>query len=186
MKIRHSAFAIGALLIAMYGCKTAPEESDESTRELATIAVVDEGELNIPVVDYEGLRPVLEMEDNKTYVINFWATWCAPCIKELPYFEEVNRQLRGEGVEVILINLDMPRMWDSHLVPFMNKKQLESRIIILDDPNENSWIPKINEGWSGAIPATLIYNNETREFYEKPFTKDELFSTVSTFINKEE
>ena len=162
-------------------CKSNPDKTDSLQADLAVTTVLAEGDLNVPVVDFEGLEPLLNRRDGQTYVLNFWATWCAPCIKELPYFEEVNRD--REGVRVILVNLDMPRMWESHLIPFIQEKQLGAEVIVLDDPDQNSWIPRVHEDWSGAIPATLLYKDGSREFYEKPFTRDELFQTIDNFKN---
>jgi len=72
-------------------------------------------------------------------------------------------------------------MWDSHLVPFVEERNLRSQVVVLDDPKQNDWIPKVNEGWSGAIPATLIYNKDKREFYEEAFTYDKLKQVLSNF-----
>lgn len=128
----------------------------------------------IPVYSFEGLQPMLHRDDGKTYVVNFWATWCAPCVKELPYFEQISSELGGAGVEVILVSLDMPKMWESHLVPFVRDHKIRSQVVVLDDPKQNDWIPKVAESWSGAIPATLIYTRGRRSFYETPFTYDSL------------
>ena len=165
------------------GCQPKAESNKSADTQLAVTTVLDQDELNIPVVDFEGLEPLLNPEDDTTYILNFWATWCAPCIKELPYFEDVQRELGTDGVQVILVNLDMPKMWESHLIPFIQKNELKSRTIVLDDPDQNTWIPKVHPDWSGAIPATLLIDKTNREFYEKPFTRDELFQTIKKFKN---
>ena len=138
----------------------------------------------LAVYDYSGLEPLLTRKDEKTYVINFWATWCGPCIKELPHFERINKEQKENGVEVILVSLDMPSMWQSHLLPFIERKGLQSKVVILDDPKQNDWIPKIDKDWSGAIPATIIYNADKRAFYEQPFTYETLYEEINQFLNK--
>jgi thiol-disulfide isomerase/thioredoxin len=138
---------------------------------------------NIPTLNYEELKPWLNKENDKTYVINFWATWCGPCIKELPYFEKINKDYKDKNVEVILVSLDFPKMKESRLVPYVEKKNIQSRVLHLDDPNEQFWISDIDESWSGAIPATLIYNKDERKFYEQSFTQSELEQEVQTFLN---
>jgi hypothetical protein len=75
----------------------------------------------------------------------------------------------------------MPKMWESHLVPFIEERNLKSQVVVLDDPKQNIWIPLVDEGWSGAIPATLIYNKDKRRFYEEPFTYEELKQALSNF-----
>ncbi|MDA0779168.1 MAG: TlpA disulfide reductase family protein [Bacteroidetes bacterium] len=132
----------------------------------------------VPTLSYSELKPLLHKEGNKTYVVNFWATWCAPCIKELPYFEAINQK---KNVEVLLVSLDFPKHKESRLLPFIKKKQLQSKVVLLDDSNENLWINAIDSTWSGAIPATIIYNQNKRMFYEQSFTEDELNQIINTF-----
>ena len=129
-------------------------------------------------LSYNELEPMLFQEGNKTYVVNFWATWCAPCIKELPYFEAVNQNL---NVDVLLVSLDFPKHKESRLLPFIKKHQLQSEVVLLDDSNENLWINAIDSTWSGALPATLIYNQSKRMFYEQSFTEDELNQMINSF-----
>jgi len=138
---------------------------------------------DLKIVDFSGLKPYLNKTDDKTYIINFWATWCAPCIKELPYFEEITQQYQGKEVEVILVSLDFPRQFESKLKPFIADKNLQSEVIALNDMDMNSWIPQVDESWSGAIPATLIYNKNQRQFFEKSFSKQELQTLLKQFIN---
>ena len=133
--------------------------------------------------DYNGLEPYLNRKDDKIYVVNFWATWCAPCIKELPYFEDLNAKYKGKNVEVILVSLDFPHQYDSKLKPFIKEHDLKSKIVVLDDVDMNTWIPKVNENWDGAIPVTIIYNKDKREFYDRPFTYDELETELKQFLN---
>lgn len=129
-------------------------------------------------LSYDELEPMLFQEGNKTYVVNFWATWCAPCIKELPYFEALNQM---ENTDVLLVSLDFPKHKESRLLPFIEKHQLQSKVVHLDDANENFWINAIDSTWSGAIPATLIYNQNKRMFYEQSFSEDELNQIINTF-----
>ena len=169
------------LLLAL-ACGPSKKEGKETALQIpAPRETIEGGERTIPVYDYEGLKPLLHREDDTIYIVNFWATWCAPCIKELPYFERISKENTKEEVQVVLVSLDMPRMWDSHLVPFVEEKGLTSQVVVLDDPKQNTWIPLIDENWSGAIPATLIYKNGNRKFYEQPFTYEELSQELSKF-----
>ena len=143
--------------------------------------IIEATELSIPVYDFEGLEPLLHLDDGATYIVNFWATWCAPCVKEMPYFEQISSEYGTDEVQVILVSLDMPKMWESHLVPFIEERNLKSQVVVLDDPKQNTWIPLVDESWSGAIPATLIYNKDKRRFYEEPFTYEKLKQVLSNF-----
>ncbi|MDA9057290.1 TlpA family protein disulfide reductase [Flavobacteriaceae bacterium] len=135
----------------------------------------------LEVHDFTGIAPYLELEGSKTYVVNFWATWCAPCVKELPHFEMLQANYK-DSVEVILVSLDFPQQYETKLKPFIQKHNLKSKVVVLDDPDMNSWIPKVDPQWDGAIPVTLIYNASKRLFYSRTFTYNELESELKTFF----
>tara|TARA_B100001758_G_C18107068_1_gene451595 strand:+ start:76 stop:567 length:492 start_codon:yes stop_codon:yes gene_type:complete len=136
----------------------------------------------IEVVDFDGLYSKIDLSINKTYVINFWATWCAPCVKELPYFERVNKDFNDKNIEVILVSLDFPSQIESKLKPYLKRNKIKSKVILLDDSKMNTWVPKVHEQWDGGIPATLIVNNSNYKFYPKPFEKEELFAEINKLL----
>ncbi|MBS4013130.1 MAG: redoxin domain-containing protein [Bacteroidetes bacterium] len=137
---------------------------------------------DIPIVDFDFIKPLFEKENDTTYLINFWATWCSPCVKEIPYFEEIAKKYSSEKLKIYLINLDFPSHYESRLLPFVKEKNVRSEIIMLNDPNENRWIDAVNPKWTGAIPATIIYNKDKREFHEKEFSFEELDNLVLKFL----
>jgi thiol-disulfide isomerase/thioredoxin len=143
----------------------------------------DEKQTSIPIVDFSGIEPLLAYENDTTYIINFWATWCAPCVKELPYLEQIANDYKDEKLKVILVNLDFPSHYETRLLPFIEQNQISSKVIMLDDPDANSWINKVDPSWSGSIPATLVYNKWKREFFEKEFSQSELEEIVKQYIN---
>lgn len=134
------------------------------------------------IYDYDGLKPLINKTDDKVHVVNFWATWCAPCVKELPYFEAVNKTYKDANVEVLLVSLDFPRQYETKLKPFIKKHNLQSKVVAFDDVDQNRWIPAINENWTGALPATIIYNKDKRQFYERSFTQEELETELKQFL----
>lgn len=136
----------------------------------------------LEIYNFQGISKFLESTNTKTQVVNFWATWCAPCVKELPHFEKIQQQYPND-VEVLLISLDFPGQIETKLKPFLKQKQLKSKVIVLDDVDMNSWIPKVDLNWDGAIPATIIFNKEKRQFYSQSFTYEELDAEVEQFIN---
>ncbi|HEX9980390.1 MAG TPA: TlpA family protein disulfide reductase [Flavobacterium sp.] len=130
--------------------------------------------------DFARFKPFLQKDNDTIYVINFWATWCAPCIKELPNFEKVASDNKNEKVKVILVSLDMAKQVEGSLIPFIKKRKLQSKVIHLHDPNADAWIAQVSAEWSGALPATVIYQGSKRNFYEKEFT----YGTLSDELNK--
>lgn len=141
---------------------------------------------DFPFKIYKGFdsfeKEVLQSHNDTTYVVNFWATWCAPCVKELPYFEEVTERMNDEKVKVILVSLDFPKHYQKKLVPFIKKHDLKSEVVVLDDSRPNDWIDKVDPSWSGAIPITVFYQDQDRKFYEREFHNyQELKSIIESF-----
>lgn len=138
----------------------------------------------VRVIKLPELEQILAPENDTTYVINFWATWCKPCVKEMPYFEKLNEEMNNEKVKVILISLDFKRQVETQLKPFLIKNNIRSQVVLIDEPDYNSWIDKVDPTWSGAIPATIFINTnkQARIFHEKEFKYEELYSIVKPLI----
>jgi len=133
---------------------------------------------------FESIEPLLTHDSDTLHVINFWATWCAPCVKELPYFEELTRESAERPLHVTLVSLDFHKQLESRLLPFLEDRKITSRVVVLDDPDANSWIDRVDPSWSGAIPATLFLRGSTRMLREQTFTRDELHSLVDSLLER--
>jgi len=134
-------------------------------------------------LNFEALeKKYFQKKNDSIYVINFWATWCKPCIKELPAFEKIASEYADKKVKVLLVSLDFPDKIEEQVIPFIKKNNIKSEVILLDDADANSWIPKVSPDWSGAIPATVIYKNDRRKFYEQSFTFEALETEIKTFL----
>ena len=138
---------------------------------------------NIPVMDFPTLEPWLHKSDDTTYILNFWATWCVPCRRELPHFERIHREHSGDALKVVLVSLDFPQQIESTVIPFLEKNSITAQVILLNDPNSNVWIDKVDTSWSGSIPATLLYNREKRIFLEKELDYEKIREILNEFIN---
>lgn len=166
-------------------CKQQKSNADVAINLEDTVETIKIGtdSIQLEVYDFNGFKKFLNVKDDKVYVINFWATWCAPCVKELPHFEALNKKYDHSKVEVILVSLDFPHLYETKLKPFIKDKKLTSKVIALDDVDMNSWIPQINKDWSGSIPATIIYKNDESKFFEQSFTFEELEKETLNFLN---
>lgn len=169
-------------LLTFVSCKNEVKNGSDSS-ETAVVNAVNIASVELEIYDFNGLEKFLNQEDDKVHVVNFWATWCAPCVKELPHFEELNKNYKQKNVEVLLVSLDFPKQYDKKLKPFILEHNLQSKILVLDDVAMNTWVPKVNEDWDGAIPVTIIYNREKRQFYNQSFTYEELELEVGKFLN---
>jgi len=143
-------FIILSAVFFFYGNETTPIKISEDT-------TIETARDPLKVFKYDELEAYLKnKDDSKTYVINFWATWCAPCVKELPYFESLNANYTNKNVEVILVSLDFPKQIETKLIPFLKKKALKSEVVVL--------------------------NKEKSKFYERSFNYNELETELKQFI----
>ncbi|MCT4589832.1 MAG: TlpA family protein disulfide reductase [Carboxylicivirga sp.] len=133
------------------------------------------GELNI-----DQLLHRIQSNKDTTYVINFWATWCKPCVAELHIFESQELQQSAKPLKVLLVSLDFKSQVDKQLIPFLEKRQIGQEVLLLNEKNPNEWIDKIDSSWSGAIPATVIYNGNSKVFHEGELSLSELQQLIKS------
>ncbi|HRJ29402.1 MAG TPA: thioredoxin domain-containing protein [Cyclobacteriaceae bacterium] len=135
------------------------------------------------VVKLKQLQDHINRETSNIKVINFWATWCGPCVKEMPLFEKLGAERKD--VEVTLVSLDLDLNPKPEVVHrFVERKKLKSKVLILDEKDPNSWINQIEKNWSGAIPATIIINGKTgqRKFVEKELHEGDLEKLIAEIL----
>lgn len=130
------------------------------------------------------LEKMLNNTENKLFIVNLWATWCAPCVKELPYFEKVAGRLKNPDVRFILVSLDFPSEVENRLMPFLKKNSITLDVDVMTDTDYNSWIDMIDPGWQGNIPSTLFFNNskKIRYFHPGEISETELQTLINKFI----
>lgn len=123
-------------------------------------------QIDVSLIKYEDLEKRIGQEKDKFLVVNFWATTCAPCVKELPHFIEVNKEYsKNSKFKMLLVSLDMARD-KQKVINFIKSKNLTAEVLILDDVKRmNTWIPKFQKDWEGEIPVTLFYKNGEKVFF---------------------
>jgi len=138
----------------------------------------------IEYIKVPDLEKILNNKENKLLVVNFWATWCAPCVKELPAFEKVAGEYNESKVRFIMLSLDFPSQIESQLKPFLKKNNLTLDVSVMMDTDYNSWIDKVDPQWQGNIPSTLIVNHEkkTRYFHSGEIDEPELRALINKFL----
>ena len=141
---------------------------------------------NIELIKFDDLKSRVMVSNDTLYVLNFWATWCKPCVQELPYFEQCNAEYKNKAVKIILINLDFNTQVKNVAEPFIRKKNIRSSVIHISETNSDAWINKIDSSWSGAIPATSMYKNSKKEFFrEGSMTEKELKKVLDLKLLKD-
>ena len=124
-------------------------------------------------------------KDNDTvYVVNFWATFCKPCVAEIPYFISTCNKYKDRKVKLLLVSLDLPDYFPAKIRAFAKKRKFNTSIAWLNETNADIFCPMIDKKWSGAIPATIIVNNKTglRQFFEDEMSREQFESVLSKAV----
>ena len=156
---------------------------------IAAVTLLSAGNLQaqnrVPFITLDGLEGRLAGGGDTTFVVNLWATWCAPCVAELPHFEQLQQAYASAPLRVLFVSLDAKKDRDA-VVKFVAAKGLENEVWLLDEPNEQQFIPAISAEWSGAIPATLFINTHKgiRIFKEQEFDYQQLEENYLSIVQQ--
>lgn len=124
------------------------------------------------IENFELIEPFFSKNNDTTYVINFWATTCPPCLRELPLFEKSLIEHKGDKFKIILVNIDDKKRFEKYVLPFLEKLKIKNKVFALVDDNMTSWTAKVNEEWYGALPYTVIYKNDNKKYYFGAFKNE--------------
>lgn len=138
---------------------------------------------NVEILTFEQLQARMASQKQEVVVYNFWATWCKPCVEEMPAFEKLALDYHAKGVAVVFVSIDF-KSKHAKVVEFVGQKQLKSEVVLLNAPDYNAWIDKVSTEWSGAIPATLVVKTtgKVNKFHEGSFTYEELVNFIKPLL----
>ena len=125
-------------------------------------------------------------ESKTPLVINFWATFCKPCMEEIPHFQKLGKKYEKKGVKLLLVSLDMKDAYPGQVNTFIKNKKITVPVVWLDESDADYFCPKIDKAWSGAIPATLFINkkNSYRKFTQEPLSEEQLAKEFGILFNQ--
>lgn len=134
----------------------------------------------IPLWYKKDLQAAAQMQGDTVYVLNFWATWCKPCVEELPIFDSAALHFAGKPVKITLASADFPSDMQK-LRRFLDKRKVLPPVSLIQETDPNVWIDLVAKEWGGAIPMTLIYQpkKQLRQVWAEELTKDKLFKTIN-------
>jgi thiol-disulfide isomerase/thioredoxin len=136
---------------------------------------------NVEIITFSQLQKITQRKSDSLLVLNFWATWCKPCVQEMPYFENASKQYANEKVRLVYICLNSVKE-KAEVDSFVKVKNIRNPVFLLNAPNPNDWIDKVDSSWSGAIPATVFYSKGKKVFFkEGGFTQEEINSKIQFY-----
>jgi thiol-disulfide isomerase/thioredoxin len=149
------------------------------------IAFTNANAQSIPKWKLDDLKTAISKADKPT-IFNFWATFCKPCVAEIPYFQQLAKKYESAGVQLVLISLDLSEAYPKQISSFATKYKFTSPIKFLDETNADLFCPAVDDSWSGAIPASLFINNKKgyRKFFEEQLSKERLEKEIQSMLKK--
>lgn len=130
---------------------------------------------------FSDLQAIIDAQKSEVVVLNFWATSCPPCLKEMPHFNQLAAQNTEDKIKVLLVSIDRAKDLDSRVYPFVKRLEIKPEVVLLKDQNYSNWTEKIDSSWYGALPATLIIKGDRRNFR---FGSYESLEELQVDINK--
>ena len=143
------------------------------------------GGQNVKKVKIDALESYINSSDHPL-VISFWATWCTPCLHEIPWLQDAVEKQREKKVEYILVSLDFTEAYPKKIVHFIKQQNFNATFFWLDETNADHFCPKIDEKWSGGIPANLFVNNKTnyRKFIGRQLTERQAIAETELLVKE--
>jgi len=124
-------------------------------------------------------------ESHTPLIVNFWATFCVPCLQEIPYFQEIANQHKSDDVSLVFVSLDMKEAYPVKVNNMAKKLNLTYPVVWLNETNADYFCPRIDTSWTGGMPSSLFVNNATgyHKFFEEPLSKEKLEKEIRAMLS---
>jgi thiol-disulfide isomerase/thioredoxin len=160
-------------LLASSACRNTNDRSKQAEQSLERTE--EKAGLLVAPIDQASLKKLIKERKGKVLFLNIWATWCAPCVAEFPDLIKLSQTYDTTAIEVVAISADYPDEVDTKIIPFLRKLNVPFRVYVAQFEHQEDFINTENHSWSGALPASMIYdaNGNERFFHMGQQTFDE-------------
>jgi thiol-disulfide isomerase/thioredoxin len=149
------------------------------------VLVLNASSQQVKKVKISEIEDLIQKSDHPV-VISFWATWCTPCVREIPYFQETVKKYAENKVELVLVSLDFKESYPSLIESFVKNKNFQASFYWLNETDADYFCPKIDPKWNGGIPSTLFINTKTnyRKFFDRQLTPLQVEAEVKALVKE--
>ncbi|SIR40728.1 TlpA family protein disulfide reductase [Chryseobacterium sp. RU33C] len=176
------------LLTALYSCKKEGQKTENTAAadSLSASQTTENEESSIlpKELSPENVSQHLAKNNDTLYVTNFFATWCGPCMREIPSFKNKMEELKGKPVKFTFVNLDEKAEWAGAVKNFATENKLGGNIILLDGQklDQNFFHNNFKQWDGGSIPFTFMRKGDKTDEYLGMMTEDVLNSKIDSFL----
>ncbi len=145
------------VLISLTGCNGDQNKAEKANGQNAS-ELIEQGNFQVDLVGPEQLNALIKQRNGKVLLLNVWATWCIPCREEFPDLVKLADNYQNDDVEVVGVSADFPDEIDSKIIPFLKSQEVNFKVYIQNFEDQDDFINRLNQDWSGALPATFIFD----------------------------
>jgi thiol-disulfide isomerase/thioredoxin len=167
----------------VFGCSTKWSDKREDARR--SLEKWDREPVELATLDEQGVQRLAKNETDKLLLINVWATWCGPCVTELPEFVTMNRMYRRRNFQMITISLDDPQQKEAAL-KMLREKHVAATNYISTVGSHDRLADLLDAQWQGPLPHTLIIAPGGKVLYRHtgPITPLEVRRAVVDYLGR--
>jgi len=182
--LRWTSILILAVLLVGCGGSEGQSDPEASAQKEAPAQSNEPDPPTVRKVTHTDAMNVVKQSEATITVVNFWATWCVPCVEEFPAFTKLDRRLEDRGVDVMFISTDFPKEKEK-VAKFLGEHGVTGTSY-LKTGNATEFVNGFSEDWSGAVPATFVYDSDGTllDFWEGKVSYDELKSRVTKHLEQ--